>query len=671
MRAQRPSPALWLLFAGFVTAVVLLLYGGALALPFFFDDFVHYPFVEANSLARTWLTTDELAYYRPLNFSLWRFTYMAFERHNPVVDHAINLVVHGANGFIVGWLATWLWAWRGDRFPVVASSRPRVDWWRVYLSAALFLAFPFSYQAVPWVGSLSHILVTTLILLSLAFYVRMRRSDQALWGIPSLLMAFLAPFAHENGVLVMPLIVLLELTTPAAVRRWRKALKAALIWSLPLVVYLPIWLGLPRLEEGRLFGNSLEGVLQNSAYFLQGLFYPFTAFGGWLHTGRGVSDMTAVALLSVLGLVVALGVQLSSRASLRSLLPWLWYGVAALPAVLFLVFEYVINGPRLLMLASVGAAWLWADVALLFVRGARQGSRAHALRTAVAVAFAALLLWQNGRFIHERMAYHAMLGDGFQQVIAATTAANEAGEEAVFINFPSWLAPKRPTFALGHEGVLFWPDYVPPEMLMATHTGAFGELSFVRDDATRPELTDEFYGLTGPQPDWTALRTVPAQVLKTEYGPANLALRPVGAVGPPAQESPPGAASFRQDGGATGVDLLDAYATAVPGGVWVDLLWQTAEPPSQTTVFVHLVDGAGNLVAQADGDPLGGIYPFERWRTGEIVRDRRWVPLPESEGLSVRAGLYQRENGERLTAVAADGAPLPEDAFTLAIEPQP
>ena len=436
MKGRRSTPAQWLLFAGFCTAVTLLLYHKALSLPFFFDDFVHYPFVEANNLARIWLTTDELAYYRPLNFSLWRLSYDVYQRHEPLVDHGINLLLHGSNGILVGWLATWLWSWRGDRFPVVPSAHPRVDWWRVYLSAGLFLVYPFSYQAVPWVGSLSHLLVTTLVLSSIAFYVQMRRTDQGLWAVPSLIMAFLAPFAHENGVLVMPLIVLVELTTPQAPRRWRKALKAALIWSMPLLIYVPIWLGLPRLDDGGLFANSLEGVAQNSAYFMQGLFYPFTGLGGWLHTAQGVNDMTTVAILSAIGLAVALAVQVGGRATLRSLLPWLWTIVAALPAVLFLVFEYVINGPRLLMLASVGAAWLWADVVLLFVRRAPQGTGERTLRIAVAVLLVGLLVVQNGRFIGERMSYHEQLGDGFKQVIAATLAANEAGRGSCDHQFP-------------------------------------------------------------------------------------------------------------------------------------------------------------------------------------------------------------------------------------------
>ena len=238
----------------------------------------------------------------------------------------------------------------------------------------------------------------------------------------------------------------------------------------------------------------------------------------------------------------------------------------------------------------------------------------------------------------------------------------------MIINFPSWLAPKRPSYALGHEGVLFWPDYVPPEMLLATHTGSFGDLSFIRDDATRPELADNFYGLTGPQPDWARLTAVPAQVLRTQYGEDGLALLPVGSVGPRQETDSAGLAAFHDEAQGAEVELLDARAAAVPGGVWVDLLWKTAVPPAQTTVFVHLVDAAGNLVAQADGDSLGGIYPFERWQPGAELHDRRWLAVGDAGGLSVRLGLYDRGSGQRLSAEGVDGTVWPDNALPLAID---
>ncbi|MFN2138509.1 MAG: hypothetical protein ACK2UK_21310 [Candidatus Promineifilaceae bacterium] len=647
---------LWLLIAAACGLLVAALYGSALSLPFFFDDFVHYPFVEANSQARIWLTIDELAYYRPLNFSIWRLTYDLFQRHVPAVDHGINLLLFAASGFLVGWLAGCLWPRMG----------PRSDWWRVVISAVLFLFFPFSYQAVPWAGSLSHITVTLLILISLAAYVQMRRTGRRRWGAVSLLAAFLAPFAHENGILVMPFIVLIELTTPDLANRWRRAFYSGLVWSLPLLLYMPIWLSLPRLDSGALFSNSLEGMMQNSAYFIQGAMYPFTGLGGWLSGGLGMRDMTAVALLSLAGLAAALLVQIRQRAGLRSLLPWLWIGLASLPAVLFLVFDYVINGPRLLMVASVGIAWLWADVILLFSRGAAKGTSQRLLRGGVALLFTALLLAQNARFIRARLEMHTILGDGFWQVIDATSAANRAGESAVVVNFPSWLAPKQATFALGHEGVLFWPDYVPPALLTAVHTGELGDLSFVKVDSIRPELARFLYGLTGPNPDWPSLSAVPAQVLSTIYEDRDLVLAPAGEVGPAASGRTSPLVTFSDNDGRTAAAVLTAGVEAGSEGIRVDTIWQSDGTEPGVTIFVHAVDKAGNLVGQADGDPLAGSYPLDQWAPGTRLADSRYIPLENSEGIQLRLGLYDRQTGERLIAQGGPDVAIADVALLLA-----
>jgi hypothetical protein len=60
--------------------------------------------------------------------------------------------------------------------------------------------------------------------------------------------------------------------------------------------------------------------------------------------------------------------------------------------------------------------------------------------------------------------------------------------------------------------------------------------------------------------------------------------------------------------------------------------------------FVHLVDSSGQMIAQHDGDPVGGFTPTTRWRPGEIIADRHRLPLPPNvvSGRSeLKAGLYE------------------------------
>ena len=94
------------------------------------------------------------------------------------------------------------------------------------------------------------------------------------------------------------------------------------------------------------------------------------------------------------------------------------------------------------------------------------------------------------------------------------------------------------------------------------------------------------------------------------------------------------------------------------------LLWQAETRPDRDyTLFVHLVDGAGAVGAQVDGQPLGGFYPTSFWDPGEEVRDMVNLALPEdlpAGRYTIRLGWYLPDTGRRLPL--ADGT----DAFTLA-----
>ncbi len=97
----------------------------------------------------------------------------------------------------------------------------------------------------------------------------------------------------------------------------------------------------------------------------------------------------------------------------------------------------------------------------------------------------------------------------------------------------------------------------------------------------------------------------------------------------------------------------------VPGQDWEVVLYWRSEGPliRDYTVFIHLVDTAGELVAQVDGPPLQGSYPTSFWDMGEQVRDVHMLPIPRNlrEGeYRLRVGLYRLETGERLVVLDSD-----------------
>lgn len=635
----------WWLLAGYGLLLTAWLYGSALSLPFFFDDFVHLPYVQSHTLAQIWGETAVLAYYRPLNFTLWRIAYLLQGGFHAPTHHALNLALFWLNGWLVGWLADHLWREKGTA----------VAWPRIFLSATLYWFYPFGYQAVPWPGSLSHLLVLAFILASVTTYWQGRNQpiQQRGWFALSLLCAIGALFTHENGVLVAPLIASLEWTTSPAGQRWGNGIRRGLVWALPLLIWFPLWRTSQKVGSGSLL-NGFEALVQNSTYFGQGMAYPLTHWGNTLKEAWGWSDLHVVWLLAgvaLLGMVVIHG---RSRHS-RSLFVAAWVGLAVLPAIATLKFEYVINGPRLLTVASAGLAWGWAE--LFWQMGQLRPTAVWRSLTIVALL---ALLWQNSQFIHSRMVLHQRLGQAFAHAIEATQAANADGATAVLINFPSWFAT-APTYALGHEGVLFWPDYVPPETLVSVNTGQTNaRLMPVRLDELRPELGD-YYGVHGPYPDWAALRQTPSRFFLTHYE-NEVTLQEVGTLGLPLPTTPP-LATF----GAEDIRLVTAVTTQEGDHLTLQLGWDIETPLPDVTVFVHVVDEAGQLVAQADGDLLGNSYPFALAPAHSFVVDVREMAVNGR----IQLGLYNRLTGERLAAFGNNGTPLPDNSLSLNQATQP
>ena len=90
----------------------------------------------------------------------------------------------------------------------------------------------------------------------------------------------------------------------------------------------------------------------------------------------------------------------------------------------------------------------------------------------------------------------------------------------------------------------------------------------------------------------------------------------------------------------------------------ITLYW-TASTPSDYpyTVFVHLVNAAGELVAQSDGYPVNGAWPSTCWLPETIVADTHIIPLPTERAdgaYALRVGLYDARTGDRLSVNGAD-----------------
>jgi len=105
---------------------------------------------------------------------------------------------------------------------------------------------------------------------------------------------------------------------------------------------------------------------------------------------------------------------------------------------------------------------------------------------------------------------------------------------------------------------------------------------------------------------------------------------------------------------------LEAHGPLRPGdSLQVTAIWQPLATFEQDyKIFAHLVDAAGNVLAQFDGYPQNGAYPTSTWSPGELIEDTYTVTVPAAAPpgpYRLYIGLYNEATQERLP-VAGDSA---------------
>jgi hypothetical protein len=116
---------------------------------------------------------------------------------------------------------------------------------------------------------------------------------------------------------------------------------------------------------------------------------------------------------------------------------------------------------------------------------------------------------------------------------------------------------------------------------------------------------------------------------------------------------------------------LDASPLESGEPVRLVLYWQAlAEIDREYTVFVHVLDASGELVAQWDSMPRDNTFPTTHWLPGRVIDDPHLLALPQDLDTGryrIAVGLYHWVTGERLPLHRLDGEPLPDGV--LLVEP--
>lgn len=642
--------ARWPLYLGLMAALALtlLLYLNTLSLPFFQDDVIHARWLSTRTALDPWLTAENLPTYRPLGESLLKLWYDVLGRHVPAVLRLQNILMHALNAALVALLAL---RFDGSKRRYLTAG----------LAAVLFAAFPFAYQAVVWINVFFYPLGTLLMLLCALAYMRARTRGQRRWLVAAWLMCFLAPAEIEWGLMTGAILFGLEIMWWWQKRSARPWLPGPIVGLGINVIFFVIWQIVPKFDYASgMKPFDVEGLLQKSTYFLQGLIYPTAPLAVPLMNQSGLSDLDAVRLVALITLLPMIVLLVRRGRSWLLLGGVAWFGLLITPSLLTTDFDYVINSPRLLYPAAVGIVSVWAA----FLAELMAAGRFQIARAALTLGALALIVAHNVSFVSTaNRLYH--LAEEPVHALAAAARSAPADDALLFVNLPSWLAPVHHDYALGNHGVQFITGYAGINDVIAAYNGVdhFSRaISFTSLSSEVPY----YFGLYGPKLDWPDLIEHLAQsgdVYLARYGPDRIRLLPAGRVTAVAPGDPTARFGSMLTLGATQVISRER-------SIEVALNWRIDQTPDQDlSVFVHVYGPDGALVTQSDGYPLLGLAPFGNWPAGQTLQDRHTLDWPDNAPAGVyRAGVgvYDRGTGQRLPAVDATGARLPDDAIIIA-----
>ena len=131
----------------------------------------------------------------------------------------------------------------------------------------------------------------------------------------------------------------------------------------------------------------------------------------------------------------------------------------------------------------------------------------------------------------------------------------------------------------------------------------------------------------------------------------------------------PALAHFGVDGG---IALLhtDAPASITPGQIFsMTTIWrQESRQAEDLTMFVHILNEQGEMVAQSDGPMRQGLYPTRLWHIGEVVIETRAMMVradAQPGNYQLFTGFYQPDTLARVPAKSAGSLAISGQAVAV------
>lgn len=623
-------------------------------LPLIYDTLLHIRIADNLSLTTLWAPIEAFGFYRPLTFLPLVLIQRIWGYYPAALLNGLNLGQHALNAALLGALAWRVW-----------HSRARA------LAAGLLLAaFPFSYQAVAVYGHNVHPATAGLILLGLHGYVARIRGEWPRrwiglgWSVVGGLF-ILSLLSHESAVLFGFFALLVQLNLPSspplrAWRAWFRVGRPAFVFIGLGMVYLMAYQFLP-LTRAPESGEAIAA-WPKLLYLGQAAAYPFV---WWAHRLPALS----ATLLCLVAVSLTLGLSLRrGRSDARGLLwGWGWWAAASALIAVPLSADYLLHGPRLLYLGSLGLALAWS---ILLIPPAplrlQAGHQPRRLLPGLLALF--FILSSSSLFVRARLADYARLTSGVA-VVADAMRGRPPAEGVLLLNLPAWIAPPRNTYAVGAELAaqlgyhLFAEEWVNDNLRAARPVAAI-QVADLLAATPYPYGLHAQHHLLPLSADWTPAGSA---VFVTRYTQAGPVMEWLGRFTPPTAVSPPALATF----GPYFLHRVEAQACA--GQVDLTLDWSLAEgvtPPGSASLFVQWWDDTGQLATQLDRPPLALRPDSLRTPSGWHLLDARRLTAAAVGG-RLLIGAYDYATGQRFPAADAAGRPLADNAFALPIPPCP
>jgi hypothetical protein len=512
------------------------------------------------------------------------------------------------------------------------------------------------YELMAFLAALSTLLLIALL------QKRRRRAVIAL-GYTACVAAGLYTHYFFPVVLVVQFLIVVIMVLPALLRRsesWKTPrIQAGLIWLGAIVVAMLIYA--PWLP---IFWRQAGG--RESA---RGLILTFFADSNlWLSFGSTLALVDALFPLMAFGILLLLGLlALWNRPRRAILISALLLGILVPLLLMWAVgttqpsfYKFMLMAiPPLSLLAALGI-WLgWQEI----------GSKAFNLfRKLLVILLVATVVWGAGRSLwnmyydpaYARADYRAMAERiAVEAHPNAGVILNAANQWEVFTYYhqeegPEALSPSAPVYPIPRS----YPD---PAAIDA-------ELSEITTQHDR--IYALFWGEAERDPERLVERWLDENAFKAgEEWVGDVRFVTYAVPAEPIDEMETSRdVLFGQQIMLSGYSLLSEEL--IPGEiVQLTLFWQTdAQVDQRYKVFLHLVDENGQIVAQRDSEPGGGLALTNTWRPGEIVKDNHGLLVPAATDpgrYTLLLGLYDISDPTiRLPIETADGL---VDALPLAV----